>query len=1233
MAQLNEVQTKINTLSAGEFQILFDRYLSKKYKWNLVPLGTQSGTNKTTKGTPDSYVKLENGNYIFANYGSYSSSKVDKIKADIKSSLDENKTHISNSKIEKIICGYLGSNLTPFEIEEICSAYKEYNIELISSDTVAFDLIDKYPYIISELLSPLKMGSDQLFDIDSFIKRYDSLKMSAPLDIEFKFRDNEKEQIIDSLNNQKAVIITGTPGLGKTRLALEVCRYFENNDYNVYCVRNNNQPLFDDIRSYANNENTLIFFDDVNEATDIFSIFQYLLEQDKSKRPKILCTVRDYAKDIIISKINILTDYEQFSLKTFTHENIETLLKEKYNIQNQMYLDRINEIAKGNPRLAILAGKKAVSGGFKELYDAASIFESIFEDILTSSSLNKDDILFLFILSVTGGVQYSDNSFYQSLKNDYIPNLNEVDTINKLRLFEMIDCFREKIIKITDQSFRDYIIFYVLFKEKMINITGFIDKYFSEHSQAIATTIAILCNVFKTKVLIDYVEKEVIESWNRIPKEEELHFIKIFGHFNESRALLRIKKELDTSIKNREKISASLLTKKESTNIRNEYIQMLTEYTTGENSFTSYQMVINIFQSDPNKYFWDTYNFLIEHSIFCIDEYNGLIIHLDQLSNLYNKCEHGKNNNFTILYLKVSAYIFQNEFTFARQIHKRSVRFGRINLELNESLINARYIILSSYKELFNNDIHKKYILDTLMSVDYSCFKNQESASFVLKKEFEIIYSFINDLVETDFPVAQLLHHFEKEALELNMTLNTTTSSLDNTDFRVYKKLKCLEGLWRASEKEQIEKKNSIIVKTFGSYKLDDYNHLFHKIKEFHENGILKSDGDYYISECIKAIFEYLEDDFALYKNVLIAYWNASINEFNRNYDVINFLLNRLGYSETLSFIKTYNKTTQNNWMADLYLLLDSEEINVEVATDFKSFMRDALHDGTPIIINSSDIYKYWIYDKNIILIVNSIIDKHPNLIKPFIKFGMNEKDAEKIIEMYSNDIATLKKNYLLSLFLEADYDWTLFWRIYELDNSIWKEAIPTILGNIKKEKFTDELFESMWEKEDWQSLVNFAFEYLYKTDELIHYGSANVLFKNHYNDSNEILDKKKNWFILQIQNYSSNKRRTCVILQVMASTYPYWRKEILLSIITPNTSVEDFETLLHCSFTFSQSWSGSEIPLINNKINELLELKDALNKTVEYLPFKQVIEDKIRILQSYKENTELKEYLDPYID
>ena len=103
MGNINRIQNAIMQLEGGAFQKLFDAYLYKKYKFNNIQtLGVQTGTNKPTKGTPDSYVFTDDEKYILINYGTVSSKSVEKIRADILSCFDEAKLSLPKEKIKKI---------------------------------------------------------------------------------------------------------------------------------------------------------------------------------------------------------------------------------------------------------------------------------------------------------------------------------------------------------------------------------------------------------------------------------------------------------------------------------------------------------------------------------------------------------------------------------------------------------------------------------------------------------------------------------------------------------------------------------------------------------------------------------------------------------------------------------------------------------------------------------------------------------------------------------------------------------------------------------------------------------------------------------------------------------------------------------------------------------------------------------------------------------------------------
>ena len=136
MSNINIIQNKIMELDGGEFQKLFDEYLYKRNGFsNIQTLGVQTGTNKPTKGTPDSYVLTPEGKYILINYGSVTSQSSKKIKSDILSCFNTSKLSLDKNKIKKIICGHCSTNLHIEQFEDIKNCINGVEIELIGIDT------------------------------------------------------------------------------------------------------------------------------------------------------------------------------------------------------------------------------------------------------------------------------------------------------------------------------------------------------------------------------------------------------------------------------------------------------------------------------------------------------------------------------------------------------------------------------------------------------------------------------------------------------------------------------------------------------------------------------------------------------------------------------------------------------------------------------------------------------------------------------------------------------------------------------------------------------------------------------------------------------------------------------------------------------------------------------------------------------------------------------------------
>ena len=401
MGNVNTIQSKIMQLEGGAFQSLLDEYLYKKYKFtNIQTLGVQTATNKPTKGTPDAYVLTEDGKYILINYGSVSSQPADKIRADILSCFNTAKLSLEKDKIKKIICGHCSTNIHIEQFNSIMELLEGVEIELIGIDTLSHDLALIYPHIAKNQLG-VEIDTNQFFDIEDFVKAYDANGINAPIDCNFLHRKEEIDATCKSISNNTVTVLTGPSGIGKTRLAIEACRAQDDKEYKVFCVRSNGNFLYEDIKFYIDDPGKyVIFLDDANMVVSLDNVLQTLLTLPAGYEIKILITVRDYARERVISTVSKYSTPEVIEIGRLTDEEIKDILKTDLGLLNPEYLKKISEIANGNARLAFLAGIRSVEEGYKAIRNAEDIFRNYYGRILSDAELTKDDVMMLFLITV-----------------------------------------------------------------------------------------------------------------------------------------------------------------------------------------------------------------------------------------------------------------------------------------------------------------------------------------------------------------------------------------------------------------------------------------------------------------------------------------------------------------------------------------------------------------------------------------------------------------------------------------------------------------------------------------------------------------------------------------------------------------------------------------------------------------------------------------------------------------
>lgn len=184
-----------------------------------------------------------------------------------------------------------------------------------------------------------------------------------------------------------------------------------------------------------------------------------------------------------------------------------------------------------------------------------------------------------------------------------------------------------------------------------------------------------------------------------------------------------------------------------------------------------------------------------------------------------------------------------------------------------------------------------------------------------------------------------------------------------------------------------------------------------------------------------------------------------------------------------------------------------------------------------------------------------------------------------------------------------------------------WVKSKDVIHGDCNEQ----EIFELIWNVDKWCECVEYAFKVLVEDDKLFYIKNpVRLLFAKTIDTT--IFERKKSWLIEKLRDNSQNIEKCKNLIDVVVNVLPDWKLTYILEFLNANKNPEDFKKIR--LFPLSCSWSGSEIPLIIEKIDFLRLLKENL-KGIDYIDHRKYIEDYRIDLEKYKEKVEIREYLE----
>lgn len=556
------IEQYLSSVDQATFQKLMNHLLQLEgYKFLGSP-GAVIGKNKTSKGSPDSFFEDE-GSYVFCEYTTQerlgnSQTFFEKLKSDIDHCFNIRKTKIEKPKVSKVILAFT-EELKPHEHNELKDRVKKHNptTELIiySIQKIPFRLI-YYPGLADKYIQGVKTTKGTLYTLLDFLKTTEN-GLQPALTNPFAGRENEIKKAKELLLTNDILIITGGQGVGKSKLAVRLAEIFESeSEYEPRVIASSPVPLWEDLNNFILPSNKyFIIFDDANKAMpNLDYLLQFLNDREKGNI-KIVITVRDYVRHDL-NKFFLDLAFGELQVNPLDDKQITEIINQSLPngiFLDQLVLDRITTLAKGNSRLALMAVTSVRErNDIRVLNDTFSLYDRYFQKVKAELSFldKSENLQALGVLSFFGVLDKGNEQVKQILEERFNIDWKVLwEIFLELEKVELVDVFYYEAAKISDQVLATYVFFKTFFDEttSTLNYSKWLSLFIEKYHNKVNKTLIDIVNTFGYNEMKNNVVRLISGFQQEIETDDSklIKFYEIFWCYREIDTLIFIRKWLN----------------------------------------------------------------------------------------------------------------------------------------------------------------------------------------------------------------------------------------------------------------------------------------------------------------------------------------------------------------------------------------------------------------------------------------------------------------------------------------------------------------------------------------------------------------------------------------------------------------------------------------------------------------------------------------------------------------
>ena len=1175
MTGITDVKSRIIQLSPARFEEFCSTLLYKIGHKNIYELGIKAGMGKTKTGNPDTYSRNNNGKYTLVVFTTQQNKIYGKILEDISKCFDLVDKELSIEKIETIICCHTSSNLKVIEdnkLHEYCNE-KGVNLEIYGIDKIANLVYYDHPELMISL--NLSINTNQILPIGDFVKLNDNNLMTAPLNTVFHFREEELQNIINSLESNSVVIIGGKSGVGKTRLALEAASLYEKTgNYKIFCVKSNKLEIYNDLVSTINKgENYLFIVDDANELEQFNLILEYVNKLNDNYHVKIIATVRDYIKQDVINLVREYTNPITIDITKLTDDEIKKLIENNFEIRNNLFVEQIIRISEGIPRFAYMAGKLAKEKqNLSSISDASQLYENYYGNHMSKLLETERAVLITAgILAFNRSIKLQDVEFLKEFLIELgISILDFKNAIDKLNRIEFIDVKKGKVAIFDDQCLSNYILYYVFLDKEIIKLSDIIEVFYIYSRSRTIEALNTILNIFRSEKTLEYIKEEILSVWNKFEKEDSQYYESFVRDFHIYKPIIgfRIADETIKNIEEKEfNITEIDFDRKDFFN-SNSPLEYLTGYQNSNELLKVYHLLM--------KYAGKTSSTLIE-SYNWLESYYGLQpkstdntqkIICEYLLEDINK---GNSNAMAIGYMWTK-YILSYSFESIILGKNNSITIRSWNIDYDSYTREHRKVSWYILNSLISKLEWRDKVLSFLGEFADKIYYNSSSKIDIkiLEEDLVQIENILSQCSTTRIGYLKVLSKILNSVKKLGMTFKGKLEEyLIGKEWEIYSLFRNDRRFYEMNIQEYKYYRKEQIIKYFSNKKNIDEVELVSLVDSMLEDPLLKED----IYDINKA-FTYLINNSDVYDNKKL--FNALINSSgNINIPpkvILEKILNIYNYREILTDLKNTDFNFKNKWIYFYFEIIPANCVDVDMYEELLNFVNfDIKNNKVNYFRNLSILDKFLIINPNIYIEISKIILENFSENKDASCYYLEDLfdeglyTPEKLLLLYKDEVEVLYNIYFKLLEEGITFDYTGEFFITFLKNNeefLKKYSDIYILGKNWNTGNEDGRIERLWKSENFIEYFDLIVDNMLESN-IIYYDKASLASELLSNTNDEEIVKKNQYIWLEhIIKENANKEKIVYIFNVICESKEELRKFSIKVFLNNNCNFETFKKL-----------------------------------------------------------------------